>query len=727
MYDGFKIHIDVPQNVENSPYGQLGGRAIRYTHGDLMTYNFVRLSDYLNLLWNAGKYTTEDITLDYSADLNYGQCDYDVNEDGLVNEEDCDYLWNPIAPGEPVVYLAGEFEWMTEEQNGYNGFEYPLEWEPGYYLPCMNSEYLWTGTFQKKQFDTKKPSVLDAEVNMDILKLGPVDATIALIPDPAVNFYCAMILDDFTYDWMLELLDGKEEYLQWATSSYFASYNFGMRVFYEPVEVRLTDHFYDVLADTNYHVLITGMGDEKGYKQCFNHYQFRTPQKTKTSGPTIVVEPLESESSSFDAKFRIKCTSPDNPVAKCYYGSNYLKEWIYAINAGGTYFEYGQNMQFTSDEVYQINSEDGLIISLPSIDGETTRLVVVGYNDENTPNDFNYKDITECPAVADLTTPYYTAPLSQSYLQLADVLAGDWTMTATVVEDKGTQVDHITQSTKVSILKAYDDYSYQTPQEVYDVYSRITKLTLNEIDGFWKEFKNQAEMFNRRRLENQNKLALVGWLDGGVYGSYQTMTPYDLFISEEYEAVDVKSMFADFGPKMFIEISDGANGKAKLTITADMMCGLPVSYWMGVPFYLAGRSTQNNGNTVFYYSGGAPLVFDVEYSDDFSRLTIKAINNNGIEYYPNVIGQDSQTGRYMLDYPIISDVTLTKGTTKSVVGARLPQRNVSVSPVNAELNISYKQHTRFEKPVERKTVEMEVATMERVQKNLEKYIDRQVR
>ena len=247
-----------------------------------------------------------------------------------------------------------------------------------------------------------------------------------------------------------------------------------------------------------------------------------------------------------------------------------------------------------------------------------------------------------------------------------------------------------------------------------------------------EEFKVQAHKFNINRLENQNKLALVGWLDGSAYGSYQTMTPYDLFISEEYNAVDVKSMFSDFGPKMFIEISDASNGKAKLTITSDMVYGLPASYW-SMPFYLAGRS-DNGGNTVFYYSDisglyASPLVFDVEYSEDFSRLTIKAIDHNGTKFYPNVIGiYETYFGTdYILDYPIISDVVLTRGITKSAMGTSAPQKNVSVTPLNDELNISYKQHTRFEKPVERKTVEMEVMTMEKVQKNLEKYIQRLAR
>ena len=728
MYDGFKMHVSVPESVMNSKPGQPGSRAIRYTMADLMTYNNAGSNDYYYLLYNGNKYLTEDADLEFSEELNYGQVDYDINEDGVIDENDMTYLWNPISPGEPVVFLAGEFEWMTEEQDGLNGFEYPMYMDHGYYLPCMNNEYIWTGAFQKKVFETKKPSVLNAEVKMEIEDLGPVDATLVLTPDPSVQFYSVMILDEETYNWMLELLEGKEEYLQWATASFFSMYNFGSATFSGPVAVSLSNYFYDVPVDTNYHVLITGMGDDKGSKQCFNHYQFRTPQKTKANGPTIVVEPLEAESSPFEAKFRIKCASPDNPAVRCYYGSNYLKEWIYEINGGGTYLQYGQTMQFSSYELKQINSEEGLVISLPSIDGETTRLVVVGYNDENTPNNLNYEDITECPAVADLTTPYYEAQVSKAYYQLADALSGDWVMSAVVADYNGNRV---TQTHNVSILKGFDDYPAATPQEVYDIYRQFTKLSSAEIDGIWTEFREQAQIFNERRLEYQNKLALVGWFGDDVYGPSQKMMPYDLLITDMYNAVDVKSMFSDFGPKMFIEIADGANGKAKLTITADMMYGVPVSNWY-MHYYLAGRADLDDNNTILYYSTddgsfAAPLVFDVEYTEDFKTLTIKPIVENRESFYPNLIYESSLSGMYYLEYPIVSDVTLTKGITKSAVGSLPPQKNVSVDPLASELKVVHKQHTRFEKPVERKKVSMEVMTLEKAKKNVENYIRKRVR
>ena len=762
--DGYKMRISVPESVKKSTPGTPGSRAIRYTQADLMFYNMQRANqdEYWMLLTNSGMFVTEDTTVEYSDALNVTQSNEDLDEDGDVDEDDLTYRWNPISPGEPVVFIAGEFEWMQlppeyatggskeEENYAVDGWVYPAGWAAGYYLPMLDGkrydEYygltkgmnvitdinltqdidaMWTGAFQRKLFRTRIPDELNAKVDMEVVELGPVDATLALTPSAGVEFYSVVILDDGTYGEMLELLDGKEEYLQWATASFFAMYNFGSRIFYAPAEVVLSEHFYDVPADTKYHVLITGMGDEKGLKQCFNHYTFNTPQKTKTKGPTIEVTPLVDESSAFTAKFRVKCTTPnDNPAVRCYYGANYIKEWIYAVNSGGTYLSYGQQAQFTKEELNQINSAEGLVVSFPTIDGETTRLVVVGYNDENTPNDVSsYEDITECPAVADLTTPFHEADICDAYYDMVDALAGNWVMSATVLDADGKKVP---ATKNVSIISEYNDYPKELSQEVYDIYSKHTKWTKAEIDGYWEEFKTNANTFNRKRLEAQNKLALVGWIDGGVYGAYNTMTPYDLFISETISTVDVKSMFSDFGPKMFIEVKEEA-GKPKLTITADMVYGLTVSNWSD-PFYMAGRLDASSNNTIFYYADqvtgyyAAPLVFDVLYNEDFSELTIKAIEGtNGDKYYPNVIGQDSQTGRYMLDYPIVSEVVLKKGTTAAQTALKAV-KNAPVEPMNAELNISHKHYTRFDKPVKREKVEMEVMTQEKAHANYKKYI-----
>ena len=155
--DGYKMHIKVPESVKTSQHGKPGSRAIRYTQGDLMIYNFYKSGsdDYFNLLYNAGRYVTEDTIIEYSDALNWGEAGADINEDGVVDSLDISIQWNPIAPGEPVVFVAGEFEWMEEPDEfktggelsdstyTMNGFPFPGGWEAGYYLPCIDAQKYW--------------------------------------------------------------------------------------------------------------------------------------------------------------------------------------------------------------------------------------------------------------------------------------------------------------------------------------------------------------------------------------------------------------------------------------------------------------------------------------------------------------------------------------------------------------------------------------------------------
>ena len=151
MHDGFKMHITVPQSVAQSIPGTPGSRGIRYTLTDIMTYNLMRQNsdEYWMLLTNAGMHTTKSETIEFSDQTNRMQSSEDLNEDGVVNEYDQTIKWNPVSPGEPIVFLAGEFEWMElpdeykgEDAPNYvvDGWTYPAGWSPGYYLPMLDGE-----------------------------------------------------------------------------------------------------------------------------------------------------------------------------------------------------------------------------------------------------------------------------------------------------------------------------------------------------------------------------------------------------------------------------------------------------------------------------------------------------------------------------------------------------------------------------------------------------------
>ena len=132
------------------------------------------------------------------------------------------------------------------------------------------------------------------------------------------------------------------------------------------------------------------------YRRVINRNN-RLQRLLEMGAPEIIVTPLEDESSPFLAAFNIKCTTYNDPtrgeVDECYYGANYKKDFIMEVNRGSSYLNLAQSQQFSKDEVEKINTPEGYTITIPSIDGETTRLAVAAFNEENTPNNFNFKDI----------------------------------------------------------------------------------------------------------------------------------------------------------------------------------------------------------------------------------------------------------------------------------------------------------------------------------------------
>ena len=823
--DGYKMYIQVPESVKTSQHGAPGSKAIRYAQGDLMIYNFYKTTndDTYSMLYNGGKYLTEDSMVEFSDALNYGEAGADINEDGKVDENDISILWNPIAPGEPVVFLAGEFEWMSEpadyKKGGamdgktyfVNGFPFPGGWEDGYYLPCVDGtkywpyygknvdgtdkeddetengegtegedtgsadapstpatrgagiinnidltspiDAFWTGAFQRKVFRTRVPAKLDGDFEVKVENLRSVDASLTITPTENVYRYLFTVLDDGAYNQMLELLDGKTEYVQWAVTSYFAMYNFGqIQVAAEAgttsapaIEFNLTDFFFDVPSDTKYHVLITGMSGDIGSPQCFKHYTFSTPAKTKTRGPNIVVTPMPDESEPYEAVFNVKCTSvANNRAVRCYYGANYKMEWIHKVNSSSSYtYEYlGQTNEFTAAELSQINSEEGLTLRIPTIDGETTRLVVVAFNDENISNGIDKKeDPTEHPAVADCTTPFAKAKIERNPLLDTDELVDYWTMTATVLGGKQ-------MSQKVAIKRQFIagvDYPAddKIPADVKEIYKKTTKWTDDEIQGYYEEFKTIAQSYNKDRLRNQNRLLIEGWIDDSQ-GTLSYLSPWDLFKHEKISMADVSSMFARFGPKIYLNVNKAKDGSDSLAISANKMFVSPIAQW-SVPFYMAGRrSDKDESNTIFQWSDDygnwvGALTFPVTLAEDHNTITIHALENAGVKYYPNLVGISEGLGgatTYILENPIISDVVLTRGWTEPETPEAEPEtpgesetpatRSVrsasrAVSPIGNPEFVKYSDMSDFSSVRKRIVMDGEVVTYEKLQENFEKF------
>lgn len=653
-YTSFCVHIQVPESVTENDH------ALRYVPVDLFTYN----SNRINIFWGG-------VNSDASMMQSNGGADHCVTESQTLtfdNTENDTYLHNPFAPGEPVVFMVGEYSWG--EVYGNEGYLIPLFDEEAFSAAAMedpenvsDADY-WSGVYDKKIFRLREPEVLDATVKVD-LDIKAVTGTIKFTPDEGVYQYCVFIMDNSTYEMMLGYLDDNEDYLQWFSTSYAAFMN-GAIALEGNYELNLEDMFYEVPADSHFHMLVTAMGDAEGTTQSFQHIEFDTTPKSMAA-PEVTVTPVGGEISSdpFSVTFNVKNTG-DVPVVS----ANYIREWESSLE----YMSYADIVSMgnplTAEEIERINSADGLDLTFNSIDGMTTRLAILAYNEEQTPNELDENS----PAVADQTAPDQPAA-ERVESALFDALPGDWTMTANVSEYdyySGGYNSLGAQSIKVSIYNGLNDYPETLPEDVYALYPEMDR---SEVDAMYEEFKMEAEAYNAK-VRGLNRLLCIGFGYETYPYAFEAATPYELFCDPDYSGYDVASLFYDFGPKWYLEVA--ADGS--VTVPVDLTFMHPMQAWTGGNYYLVGYETESNS----VLSTG---TFPVEVSSDNAVVTVNPMTHaafEGASFYPNAM---VDYGYYQSLYGnrIDSALSLTKGWSGD---AEMSASSVSEPTKGIELNVS---------------------------------------
>ncbi|MGN1210753.1 MAG: hypothetical protein ACI4TM_03650 [Candidatus Cryptobacteroides sp.] len=665
-YDGYKVRVKVPESVLKDER-----HAIRFASTSYPMYIYNKIFGYPDselLTANAQVHTVRDTTV-YLNEENIIYIDKDGNY--MIDETTGDYLWNhdPIVPGEPTIFIAGEFTWGESHYGWGYGYYVPMFDAEGYATkatPPLDFTYdpdeagYWKGAYQLLSFVTKEPDALEAGVNVEFSDIKPIDATIRMTPEEGVEQYCYMILDNAAYNEVLTYLQGRQEYVQWFITSYFAATMMGIYTEYGPIEVNLKDYFYEVSEQSTYHVFVTSMGNQQGTTQRFQHYSFETEARVLPA-PKVYVTPVDSGSQPFEVKFNVK--APDKNLVSAYYACNYTREWQLSINQGNSYVDIvSGNYAFTAEELRQINSDEGLDVSFPSIDGENSRLVVIGYNEELTPNVIDPRNDPEyLDGLADCSTKYQDwAPQVDSPLfeELSDV----WTATATV--EYSNYVDNVLVTyrypykSKVTLSRGLE-YPDVLPEEIYDIYLNLDRndpYTRAEVTQMYEEFKTNADLFEKARIFAQNRILIQGFID---YDYYETSrlglkTAYDLFYDLNYNSVDVASCFYDFGPKWYLQVD--ADGNVTCPTNATYM--QPMASWSGYVYYLCAYNKDTN-RAFTVGEEGNDLVFPVEVSENRDTITIKHIEYEGNPYYPNAVGLYGQLTN--MSCRILSDIVLTRG------------------------------------------------------------------
>ena len=379
--DGFAVHIQIPNEVKERK------NALRYSTSSLPMYNYSKKEGSMEidmLLYNAGQFTTKDKTVRYDEDHNYER-----DENGNLVENGASFA-DPKVPGEPGVFLVGEYGYMDDPNEGmllvdYEGdgtfdevvsvfdndgddlydnveqiitpesrysviWSYPAGWQKGYYRPMYDfvawanergtadadDEKYWNGYYEKLYVNTLEPETLQGNVDIKVTNLTPIDATVTFTADEDVMFYNIFICTESEYETqVMPLLDNNEDHLRWFVGSYFAMMSFGTQVSTDPVSSVHLNHaewsngwFVDTkgLAGQDIRVMVAGMGDQEGKTQCFNSYKFTMPEVTLPK-PEVVVTPIDTKN-PYTVAFNIKNPNwATNPITEAYFACNYVREF----------------------------------------------------------------------------------------------------------------------------------------------------------------------------------------------------------------------------------------------------------------------------------------------------------------------------------------------------------------------------------------------------------------
>ncbi len=715
-YRGFTVDVKVPDRVKEEKH------LIKWGSADLFLYNKNKLSV---------KGVIPDSEIINLNDDVYGQFFFDesttivANETAsLVYDENGDvstYLYEAIVPGQPQVFILGEFK------KGQSDFG----WGLGHYVPLFNYSNwaidlaaaggetvidetpYWTGMYINELIQIDRPIKLDDSLLDVQLEIGTSDATVRITADESIENVCILMLGDGEYTSAMGMLNNNPDYMQWFATSMVAQME-GVSATFMPWEksatsdgnghilTALSDYFLTVEQSSHYWIYVVGLrGDLEddgwldGYEQVCWKQDFDLKQTTLPPAE-LVVTPIETEAGK--AVYNIKCPTKD--AVDGYWIANYEKDWL---SSGMTPKElidnyaktnvdqYGKlTNAFASVEIDYINSDEGLTVDFSSRPHERFHFAAMVTNSEGTPT---YSAAIVCnvpePAVEKVESPYF------------ETLQGEWTASAYVKygkliennDENAAPEYEMKEGTHTSKVVLGDlTYPEVLPESVYETFE-AAGVSREDTDVYYGELCEVIDLFNQNNRDHNRILAGGFDFSGELlpycnYCNYKSA--YDLFISESYNGWSSATPVQDFGPKWYIEVK--ADGTLGVPFNSEYFT--PVGNWSTNSYgsaeevhllayepesktpaaYLTGSDEEGNFKAVTGY-------FPVEISDDGNTITIKPYihtDNSGKEYrfYPNLgvytIDPETYQPLYNISFNIVSDIVLTRGAaaTPAQVSAR---------------------------------------------------------
>lgn len=421
------------------------------------------------------------------------------------------------------------------------------------------------------------------------------------------------------------------------------------------------NYLFPLGADSTYVISVIGVYAEDASVISYDTLHVTLTKSTLPAAELTITgcENPEGEPTPNLVWFNVKSEKKNVYAAK--HIANYTKEVAKMLNQGYTHEDlityYGEYL--TEEDIQAINSDEGLNLSLLSMEDAATTLIIAAFNEEESMSFYTGESRS-----ASLPT---LEPVNST---LFEDLKDEWT--ARIICKKS-EYNYETWEYEYSIDTVYtvltlgetfdnSPESFGTSHEYYkNVYNSIYENELEkgysekdaarnaakQIAAQFSDYKDMVKKYEEK-YKNQNYILGLGFAEAHTYA-----TPWELFCASNYTAYDVEELFYVYGPKLFFQVQQ--DGSLRLLGDATLMNLPPVAAWGWYEFVVVGNNPEDESDV---YNGSFP----VEISEDKDTLVIKGVEDEGSTYYPAIGFYDGWSMNYMSGgFQTIEDIILTRG------------------------------------------------------------------
>ncbi|MBO5678816.1 MAG: hypothetical protein J6S11_02510 [Bacteroidaceae bacterium] len=678
--DGFKFHFNVPDTMH-------------YKYALLPTeqYNSFRASRWADdvTFLSDGILLKGPQTIDYTSEQDWyeegdggffihpgsaftlmiGQCDaegnllYEQNPNVDFGGED-DWggeVWGPMAPatraGEVKAPRMGAY---TEE-------------------PWYTDDFYPTGLYARQNL-LAALEMVESKVKLELIGKTERRIKIRCTADDDVQYVVAPF-DKMSYNMLVSYVN--EEAMPSTLLDYF-----GAERFSGTQNIELDENALGGLVevDSTYIISVIGVYEEDGSVLSYDSIHVTLTKSTLPAAEVVITgcENPYGDPTPNLVWFNIKSVG-ETPVFAAKHIANYTKDVVKELSYGFTYADlityYGGEL--SEEDVQAINSDEGLYLSLYSLEDAENTLIIATYNEEE--GEAIYTGVSRAAALP--AQPEVSSTLFED-------LKGDWTARIIRIKseydyeiwDYVTSVD--TTYSTITLGGDFDnspetfDANHEAYEMVYnDYFMRALDKGASEDEAKVAAEKRVAEQFAEYKkmvTKYEEKYKGQNYILGlGLEEAHTFATPWDLFCSPEYSAYDAEELFYAYGPKLFFQVQQ--DGSLSLLGDANILSLPPVAAWGWYEFVLAGNNPDDSS---IFYSG----AFPVEVSDDKNTLVIKGVEEQGMKFYPAIGYQDWGLSYLEGGFQTIADIVLTRGAAEYESAATRTAAKIDVNKVAKSKN-----------------------------------------